>query len=130
MTDRPSWWSFLHPDLTLRLLLIIGFLLLIAIGYGFGIYDGLLRNNFPEALSSLAASLLYAIPAFGLLKLKRWARLFELVLSSIFVIIGLIVMLGYNITMGVLTIVPHGLIAVYLLSDECRRAFRLIKKAD
>ncbi|MGL5514177.1 MAG: hypothetical protein ACRDBM_13200, partial [Sporomusa sp.] len=76
------------------------------------------------------AFLLYAVPAIGLLKLKRWARLLELVISIIFVIIGFIVMFGHNMTMGVITLVPHGLIAIYLLSDDCRRAFGLISKAD
>ncbi|HWR43090.1 hypothetical protein [Sporomusa sp.] len=130
MTERPSWWSFLHPDLTLRLLFIIGFLLLVAIGYAFGVYDGLVQKNLTAAFNSLGALLLYAVPAVGLLKLKRWARLFELILSLIFVVIGFIVMFGYNMTMGVITIVPHALIGMYLLSDDCRRAFGLISKAD
>lgn len=130
LQDKLSFWSFLHPDLTLRLLIIIGFLLLVAIGYAFGIYDGFIHNDTTATFNSLAALLLYAIPAWGLLKLKRWARLFELVLSIIFVVIGFIVMFGYNMTMGVITVVPHGLIAIYLLSDDCRRAFGLINKAD
>lgn len=128
MTDKPAWWSFIHPDLTLRLLIVVMFLLLIAIGYAFGIYDGLSKNDTTAALNSFAALLLYAIPAFGLLKLKRWARLFELILSIIFVVIGFIVMFGYNMTMGVITVVPHGLIAIYLLSNDCRRAFGFISK--
>lgn len=130
MSERPRWWSFLHPDLTVRLLLVIGFLLLVAIGYAFGVYDGLVHGNLPAAFNAFVALLLYAVPAAGLLKLKRWARMFELVLSFIFVIIGFIVMFGYNMTMGVMTIVPHGLIGMYLLSDDCRRTFGLISKAD
>ncbi|MDF2875803.1 hypothetical protein [Sporomusa sp.] len=130
MSERPTWWSFLHPDLTIRLLFIIAFLLLVAIGYAFGVYDGIVQKNLQAALNSLGALLLYAVPALGLLKLKRWARLFELVLSFIFVVIGFIIMFGHNMTMGVITIVPHGLIGMYLLSDDCRRAFGLINKAD
>ncbi len=130
MTDKPAWWSFFHPDLTLRLLLVSCFLLLIAIGNAFGIYDGLMHNNPAAAFYSFAACLLYAIPAIGLLKLKRWARLVELGLSILFVILGFIVMFGYNMTMGLMTIVPHGLVAIYLLTDDCRRAFGLIVKAD
>ncbi|MDF2570709.1 MAG: hypothetical protein K0R55_2313 [Sporomusa sp.] len=130
MVEKPSWWSFLHPDLTFRLLFIIGFLLLVAIGYVFGVYNGLVQNNPSATLNAAVAVLLYAVPAVGLLKLKRWARLFELALSMVFVIIGFIVMFGYNMTMGVITIVPHGLIAMYLLSNDCRRAFGLISKAD
>ncbi|CVK17581.1 hypothetical protein [Sporomusa sphaeroides] len=130
MIDKPSLWSMLHPDLTARLLIVIIFLLLIAVGYAFGIYDGLVHNDTTAALNSFAALLLYAIPAFGLLKLKRWARMVELVLSIVFVIIGFIVMFGYSMTMGIITIVPHGLIAMYLLSDDCRRAFGLLAKRD
>lgn len=128
VTDKPSLWSFLHPDLTLRLLIVVAFLLLIAIGYSFGIYDGLLHDDFTAAFNSFLAFLLYAIPAFGLLRLKRWARLFELLLSIIFVVIGFVIMFGYNMTMGIMTLVPHGLIAIYLLSNDCRGAFGLVKK--
>lgn len=130
MSERRSWWSFLHPNLTFRLLFTSAFLLLVAIGNIFGIYDGLVQHNFWATANSVAAFLLYAVPAIGLLQLKRWARLLELVLSIIFVINGFIVMFGYNMTMGVITLVPHGLIAIYLLSDDCRRAFGLISKAD
>ncbi|QDR80579.1 hypothetical protein [Sporomusa termitida] len=129
MLERPRWWSFLHPDLTARLLLVIGFLLVVAIGYAFGVYDGAAQGNLPAAFNASVALLLYAVPAIGLLKLKRWARIVELILSFIFVIIGFIVMFGYNMTMGVMIIVPHGLIGMYLLSDDCRRAFGLISKA-
>ena len=128
MTNKPSLLSFLHPNLTLRLIIVIIFLLLIAIGYAFGIYDGLVHNNPTATFNSFIAVLLYAIPAFGLLRLKRWARLFELGLSILFVIIGLVIMFGYSLMMGIITLVPHGLIAIYLLSNDCRRAFGMIEK--
>ncbi len=130
MSERPSWWSFLHPDLTGRLLLVIGFLLVVAIGYAFGVYTGVTQGNLPAALNAFVALLLYAVPAVGLLKLKRWARMFELILSFLFVIIGFLIMFGYNMTMGVMTIVPHGLIGMYLLSEDCRRTFGLMSKTD
>lgn len=130
MIVKPSWWSAFHPDLTLRLIIIIVFLLLIALGNAFGIYDGLVNNDTTAALNSFAALLLYAVPALGLLKLKRWARLLEIAISVLFVVIGFVVMFGYNMTMGIITIVPHGLIAMYLLSDDCRRAFGLLAKRD
>ncbi|WP_371371192.1 hypothetical protein [Sporomusa aerivorans] len=130
MAEKPSWRSFIHPDLTLRLMFVVIFLLLIALGNAFGVYDGLVHNNIPAAFYAFAAFLLYTVPALGLLKLKRWARLFELVISILFVVLGFIIMFSYNMTMGLMTIVPHGLIAIYLLSDDCRRAFGLITKAD
>jgi hypothetical protein len=127
LIDKPLLRSFFPPALTLRLMLVAFFLLLIACGYAFGIYDGLIHNNLNAAFNSLIAVLLYAVPALGLLKLKRWARLFELGLSIVFVIIGFVVMFGYNMTMGVVTIVPHGLIAIYLLSKDCRKAYGFIQ---
>ena len=130
MSERPRWWSFLHPDLTGRLLLVIGFLLVVAIGYAFGVYTSATQGNLPAALNAFVALLLYAVPAVGLLKLKRWARMFELILSFLFVIIGFIIMFGYNMTMGVMTIVPHGLIGMYLLSEDCRRTFGLLSKTE
>ena len=74
MAYRPL--AMLHPDLTPRLIAVIIFLLVIAIGYGFGIYEGITTNNPTAAVNSLVAVLLYALPAFGLMQLKRWARLF------------------------------------------------------
>lgn len=127
MTDKPLLRSFFPPALTSGLITVVIFLFIIAIGYAFGIYDGLVHNNPNAAFNSFVAVLLYAIPAFGLLKLKRWARLFELGLSILFVIIGLVIMFGYSMTMGVMTVVPHGLIAIYLLSKDCRQAFGFIK---
>jgi len=127
LTDKPLLRSFFPPALTTRLMLVAFFLLLIAFGYAFGIYDGLIHNNLNAAFNSFIAVLLYAVPALGLLKLKRWARLFELGLSILFVILGFIIMFGYNMTMGVITIVPHGLIAVYLLSKDCRKAYGFIQ---
>lgn len=127
MIDKPLLRSFFPPALTARLMLVAFFLLLIAFGYAFGIYDGLIHNNLNAALNSLIATLLYAVPALGLLRLKRWARLFELGLSILFVILGFVIMFGYNMTMGVLTIVPHGIIAIYLLSKDCRKAFGFIQ---
>lgn len=127
MTDRFSLRSFFPPALTLRLIFVVVFLFLTAIGYAFGIYDGLIHNNLNAALNSFIATLLYAIPAFGLLQLKRWARLFELGLSILSVILGFVIMFSYNMTMGVVTIIPHGLIAIYLLSKDCRKAFGFIQ---
>jgi len=129
LTEKPSSLSFLHPDLTTRLIIVILFLLIIALGNVFGIYDGMVNNNPTAAFNSFVALLLYAIPAFGLFQLKRWARMFELVLSILFVIIGLVIMFGYSVTMGIITLVPHGLIAIYLVSNDCRRAFGLKKEA-
>lgn len=118
--------TFFPPALTGRLIIIVIFLFITAIGNAFGVYDALVNNNLNAAFNSLVAVLLYLIPAIGLLKLKRWARMFELGLSILLVILGIILMATFNMTFGVITIVPHGLIAIYLLSKDCRQAFGLI----
>ncbi|HWR40430.1 MAG TPA: hypothetical protein VN611_13100 [Patescibacteria group bacterium] len=129
MSRQTSWLSFLHPDLTFRLVLIAGFLSLITLSSLVGIYDGLARNDTAEALQSLFRALLYGIPAYGILKLKAWARIMELVIAIFCVVLGFILMFSVNMTFGVIMVVIHGLIAIYLLSEECRRAFGLTSPA-
>ena len=116
----------INPKLTLRLLIIIVFLALTAIGNAFGMYESITKQNFPEALNSACSVLIYAIPVYGLVKLKRWARMLELILSALLVILGLILLSSYSIVIGSFITITHGLIAGYLLTSECKRAFGLI----
>lgn len=127
MSERPQWWSYFHPNLTLPLLAIIVYLFLIAAGNLLATYNSaVVEKNIAAAAGNIFSASLFGVPAYGLLKLQRWARLFELVLSIVSVVIGIILMVSGNLGMGVLTIVPHGLIAIYLLSNNCRRAFGLV----
>jgi hypothetical protein len=124
MLRFPSWLSFLHPNLTPRLVLVSFFLSLIAIGNLFGVYDGLTKQDNNAALTSLLAALLYGIPAYGLLRLKPWARLTELTLSILFALLGVVMALFDNIGIGIFVIIAHGWIAWYLQTDECKKVFK------
>lgn len=118
---RPSWWSFLHPDLTGGLLAIIVFLLLMAVANLVSFVNNITSD--PEALKYLVPTLLYGLPAVGLMRLKRWARYFELIYSILMVALGIFLLIAVGVGMGAFVIVTHGLVAVYLLSGKCRRAF-------
>lgn len=117
------WLSFLHPNVTLRIIIIAVFLTLIAIGNAFGIYDNWITGNTLNFFTSIIATLLYAVPAYGLFRLKSWARVTVLCLSLVFVAMGCIIALFANIAIGLFTIVFHGLIAAYMTSRECKQAF-------
>ncbi|MGI6092331.1 MAG: hypothetical protein GX348_06555 [Veillonellaceae bacterium] len=125
MDERPIGWSFwskLNPNLTFRLLLIIIFLILIAVGNAFSVYDSLIKQDITTASYSFISILLYIIPAYGLFKLRNWARRFELVFSFILIGLGIIMLLFDSVISGLFIITTHGLIAMYLLSSECKRA--------
>jgi hypothetical protein len=129
MTDRPnhrSLWSLLHPNLTVRLLIIIIFLSLVALGNVFGIYDSIINQDTTALLYACVSTFLYAIPAYGLFKLKPWARLMELTVSVIMVALGMVMILFDSLMSGIFIVVSHGLIAAYLVSNECKRALHLI----
>lgn len=126
MSDRPRWMTMFHPDLTWPLLLIIGYLFLVAIGNLLAAYNNFVtQSNVVMAFGNLISMLLYAFPAYGLTKLKPWARFLELALSVLSVIIGIFLMLSGKLGTGVLVVVPHGIIAIYLLTDNCRKLFAI-----
>jgi len=120
---KDCWWNFINPNMKLRLLLIIIFLVLITIGNALGIYEGIIIQDKTKIINSFAAMLVYAIPAYGLFKLKSWARLLEICLSVLLVLLGCIVSFIENIILGIMIIIPHGLIALYLISNECKELF-------
>ncbi|QJW47437.1 hypothetical protein HA075_17600 [bacterium BFN5] len=108
---------------TLRLIIIIVFLVSIGIGNAVGIYDAFTKNDVHAMALSGAACSLYFIPAYGLLYLKTWARNLELVLSILLVLFGILVLFFESIIVGMAMIIPHGLIGLYLLSRECKEIF-------
>lgn len=129
--EQPKWWRTFNPNLTLSLLIIILFLVIIGIGNLFGVYQFLTEGNISGAMLAVFSTLLYFIPAYGLFKLKRWARFIELFLSLLLVGLGMILIFTgisnrelFNLaTQGVIITVIHGAIAAYLLTDRCRKAF-------
>lgn len=128
MSQRPLGWSFwsrIPPNLTWRLLVIIVFLGLIALGNIFSAYDRIINNDMMTALYASISVLFYVIPAYGLFKLKTWARTFELIFSFILVALGFIMLIFDSLISGLFIITTHGLVALYLLSNECKQALGL-----
>lgn len=114
----------LKPRISLRLIIIIGFLVSIGIGNAVGIYDAFIKNDVNAMALSGAACSLYFIPAYGLFHLKTWARNLELALSILLILFGILVLFFESIVVGMAIIIPHGLIGLYLLSRECKEIFR------
>lgn len=127
MNEVSRWRGIFHPNVTLPLIVIIAYLFFIAAANLIAIYHNLfVEPDLNASIISMLAVIRHAIPAYGLTKLKRWARWTELALSVLSVILGILLMLAGQLGLGVLIIVPSGLIAIYLLSNGCRRAFGLI----
>lgn len=121
MQYRPFWWSLLHPNLTGGLIAIIIFLSLMAIANLVTFINSIASGV--SALNYLVPSIMYGLPAVGLMRLKRWARMFEIVYSILMVALGLFLMVAVSMGMGAFIVVTHGLVAMYLLSEKCRRVF-------
>lgn len=112
--------------LTFKLRLVLAVLIINAMTnfYSMLIYLG--GQNFHSVLVHLLTAALYLGPAYGLYQQRNWARLLQITFSLIFVAHGMILMIGTNMLAGMLNIVTYGLIALYLLSDECRNQFKHI----
>ena len=113
--------AWLSP--TVKLLLIVAFLCLNALGNLITAFAQFGVQNMYGALIYLLTFVLYLVPAYGLYRLKKWARLLQLTFSILFVLQGLIVMLSGQLFLGMVNIVLYGLTAIYLLSEECRTLF-------
>ena len=119
-SPRPTWFN---PSATFKLLLIVAFLCLNAVGNLITAFAQFRVENMYGAMIYLLTSVLYLVPAFGLYRLKKWARLLQLTFSILFVLQGLIVMLSGQLFLGMINVVLYGLSAIYLLSEECRQLF-------
>ena len=117
--------SNIKPNMTFRLLLIIFFLVLIALGNLVSVFECLKKNDVYGVILYVFVVLIYIIPAYGIFQLKPWARKIEIILSVISFIFGIIIMLLSSLGIGLLVMTIHGLILAYLLSKECRKAFGL-----
>jgi NADH:ubiquinone oxidoreductase subunit 2 (subunit N) len=123
MDKRPWRWRFFHHDLTAGLIIIIVFLVLIAIGNIFKMFDTLSGGNMNEASQATLAAIIYAVPALGLMRMKRWARSLEIFLSILFTFLGLFLIVAGGVLEGIFIVLTHGAVAWYLLSANCRRIF-------
>lgn len=127
MTNRPLGWRKFHYNLTSRLLLIIIFLTLTTIGNILGIYEAIASHDERALATSFLSLLLYAIPTLGLIKLKPWGRLLELIISILVTILFGPILIFFNgdLISGIAIIFIHGYITKYLLSAECKKLFRI-----
>jgi hypothetical protein len=123
LAKRYSWLSFLHPDLSGGLIAIVIFLLVIAIGNAFRVYSAILDKDTFIAWLSAASVIVYAVPALGLLRLKRWARFFEIGFCVLLALLGLLIMVVSSPYEGGFIVVTHGYVAYYLWSKKCRMIF-------
>lgn len=103
--------------------MIAGFLLLNAIGRIFALYEAFGSNSLPEIGGLIAAIALYIAPAYGIIKLKKWARIFEIGFSIVMVVAGIITAVAANILQGAIIIITHGLVAKYLMSAKIKSLF-------
>ncbi len=105
------------------LLILIGYLCLIAIGNLFGLIHGIYIGSHEEILTSLPGLVLYAIPAYGLYKQKKWAWFTEITISSIAILLGLLVLLVANPLMGGMAVITQGIIIAYLAKKSSKKLY-------
>lgn len=124
---NPTFWSkIFDPKLTLGLIIIIVYLFLVALGNLLAVYNTIVSHSYADLLPQALSVFLYVGPAYGMLKLKNWARITEIAISILAVILGFFIMFAVSLGSGVFIIVTHGLIAIYLLKTECATIFRQI----
>lgn len=117
--------TFLHPDLTLRLILVVLYFLLTGISNLFGLYDALVVNQDASSLwVPLCAALLYLPAGLALARLREWGRKLALAVCGLAIIVAVPVLFFLGAYLGAgLTLLLNALILRYLLSAECRRLF-------
>lgn len=117
-------WGFAAAGVSNALLAIIIVLLFFAAANLFSSLFSLVNQNFQGFLIYFVIAIIYAVPAYGLLNLNKWARLFQLISSLFMVITGFISIYGGNRLAGAFAIIVHGLIAMYLLTEKCQLIFK------
>ena len=103
-----------------KMLLVIAFLGITAVIQLVNAILQFSQQNIMSAAPFFGSFLLAVAPTVGLYRRKTWARLLQLALSLLLVIMGLLEMFAGGLFAGMIKIVPNGLVAIYLLSDECR----------
>lgn len=112
-------------NMTWQLLSIILFLGLIGLGNIIGLYNAFSLPDRNVAIWTFWAVCLYWIPAWGLLRLKRWARKLELVISGLLIllVVPILLFIEGSLFGAIFVLMTHGLIMKYLLSLECKALF-------
>lgn len=124
-----SWLKIFDPKLTFSLIIIIIYLFLVALGNMLSVYNTIVSQDYSNLLNQILSVVLYLVPAYGLLKLKNWARLAEIAISGFAVILGFLLMLIESLGAGAFIIVTHCLIAIYLLKTESKNIYKSKQKA-
>ena len=125
--SKPSLFARLMGKLDPRLSFgLIGsciFLLLIALSNLFATYAALVEPNLQALWFRFFAFLLYAVPALGILRMKRWARFLGLFLCCIACLLGILTFLTGSNADGAFIVITHGTVLFCLLSRKTRAAF-------
>jgi hypothetical protein len=117
-------WGLAAADVSNALLAIVLVLLFFGVANLFLALLSLVSQNFKGFFIYFVITIIYVVPAYGLLNLNKWARLFQLVSSLFMVITGFISIYGGNRLVGAISIILHGLIAMYLLTEKCQVLFK------
>jgi FtsH-binding integral membrane protein len=126
-TSQRRLWGYAAPEVSNVLIAIVVVLFIHAAGYLLSSVFSLINQNFKAFVIFLVIAVVYAVPAYGLLELRRWAQRCQLILSIFMVISGVISMFSANRAIGASAVLLHGLIAIYLLSDSCQKLFKAAK---
>lgn len=114
---------YIDPRLSSGLLGCIAFFLLITLSNIFATYDALIEQSTQTALFRLGAVALYAVPALGLFKVKRWGRYWALCLVAVALLLGILTVVAISQVDGIFIIVTHGLVLWCLLTKKTRTIF-------
>jgi|GEM_PF-913398 len=117
-------WGLAVAGVTNNLFAIVFVLLFFCVVNLFSSLFSLASQNFKSFFVYFVIAIIYAVPAYGLLNLNKWARLFQLVSSLFMVITGFISIYGGSRMVGSISIIIHGLIAIYLLTEKCQQVFK------
>lgn len=125
--SRPSLYSrmlsILSPRLTGGLIASSLFLILVALSNAFAAYDAVANSDLQALGMRIFAIMLYAIPAAGILKMKRWARFLGIFVAAIACLLGVLTFVAVSNADGVFIIITHGAVLICLLSKKNRSAF-------
>lgn len=128
MTEaRPSLFtrlfSKLNPRLTFGLIACSIFLFLVALSNLFSAYEAMADAYMQAVSMRLFAFLLYATPAVGILRLKRWARLLCICLCVVALLLGILTFVAISNADGAFIILTHGAVLICMFSKKTRAAF-------
>ena len=125
--SRPSLFtrllSRLDPRLTFGLIACSLFFIFVGLSNAFAAYDAIGSADLQALSLRIFAILFYVVPAVGLLKMKRWARLLGIFVAAIATLLGVLTFLAISNADGSFIIITHGAVLFCLLSKKTRAAF-------